>query len=222
MNEKQMLKRWSLLALTIGIAALLLASVALADGGQPPPWWDNPDGYSSWRQAIKNSGPAWVDVTNQSTTLVVTLTVPNAANSNAHKEVWMQVEWDAAASDNITTTATMAWSYVGCEDGPWEPAVTMDYVDAYTPTQPTTYSHGVEYGKPIDPQPACELITVTFHDMNNDGHLTIRYNIEVQTLCFNNATAAGVVDAFGSPLAALPLVGLSLGGLAWRKLKRRR
>ncbi len=211
-------KKVALLILTVGIAMLLLVSVALAAGGNPPPWWNNPQGYSSWRRATTNSS-TWIEVSQPE--LVVTLTVPNEARPNAWKGVWMQVEWDNASSDDITLTTAMAWSYGGC-NGPWDGPAPLEPVDHYTPTAPTSYTHGAEFAGFIDPQPACELITVTFKDRKNDGVFTIRYNIEVQTLCFDKTTSAKVVDAFASPLAALPLLGLSLTGLIWHRRQRRR
>lgn len=182
------------LMLWVALATLLSGVVLVAaSGGNPPLWWNNPQGYSSWRQGTATSPPVLVNDYR----LTVVITVPNDPIPTAHKLVWMQVEWGSDDPSVIVSDADppmIQWSDVGC-DGPWSPPIPMEpigpiYLPEPGPELPP-YQFGREYSTTIAPQPACESITVTFVDMTPttpSNSFTIWYNIDVQTLCIDNAT----------------------------------
>ena len=188
--------KFAWLSICVVLASLLLKVAVSADGGNPPSWWDNPDGHSTWREAKTTAEPTVVNAYS----LTVSIEVPNTPNPEAFKEVWMQVEWgsdDEGVVASNTEFPTIQWSYVGCE-GPWEPAdpQPMEPAGDYVPELPSEYEFGREYATIIEPKPACERITVTFVDntpTTPDNQFTIWYDIEVQTLCFDSATAVNVV-----------------------------
>ncbi len=203
-------------------AVLLLTVVVNASGGNPPPWWNNPQGYSSWRQGGATAGPVIVNAYSYT----VSILVENVPLPTAHKQVWMQVEW---VSDDagvvVSEPPSIAWSYVGCEE-PWEDTMPMLPAGPYVPELPSEYPFGQEYAAVITPQPACEQIEVTFTDMTPttpDNTFTIWYNIQVQTLCFDNTTSVKIRRLLATSLwpYALAIPGIALGGIFITKRRKR-
>jgi len=213
------------LILSVALASLLLSVAVSASGGTPPDWWNNPQGYSSWRR-----GAVSETVFVEAYTLIVSITVENTPIPTAHKQVWMQVEWwsdDEGVVVSDVEPPILAWSYDGC-DGPWAPALLMpmELAGEYAPDPPSEYQHGREYGAVIEPQPACERIEVTFVDntpTTPDNSFTIGYSIEVQTLCFDNATSVKIQKLLATSFwpYALALTGIALGGIFITKRRKR-
>ena len=218
--------KWSTriaLILSVVLASLLFSIAVSASGGNPPPWWDNPQGYSSWRQGGAASEPILVEAYS----LTVQILVENVPIPTAYKEVWMQVEWGSDDEGVVVSEAelpTIAWSYAGCE-GPWEEPGVMEPVGDYQPDDPE-YPFGREYATVIDPQPACEMIEVTFVDntpTTPDNSFTIWYDIEVQTLCFDSITSVKIRQLLATSFwpYALVISGAAIGGIYIARRQKR-
>ena len=172
-------------ALVLGVFAVLAVyGVALAAG--TPPWWDNPDGYTSWTQTIgdgtaTNTGADAQDV-------LVTMDIDNILIPENTKEVWLQIEWSqVAGTGNLRTDrVTIQWTNDPCPASPQDPLTNvegfglMNY-EGKMANPEWGYDTGDEFSYSIDTQPQCERIIFAF---SLDPNSQIDYRAEAQTLCF--------------------------------------
>ena len=194
--------------MTLYVVALLwctFAQTSFATG--TPDWWDNPgDANTSWLQStfdghVENTGA-------QTQYVIAILDVPNNANPDNTKDVWMRVEWEVTlGTGGVTRTSSdqaIKWSEDDCPATSAEPltgtvhAGFMSYEDTFTPVNEipgdpgNTFDNGDEFSYQITPanggQPGCERIELKFQVNQNSR---IYYHVDVQTVCWGVAEISG-------------------------------
>ena len=216
------------LALALGIlAAVAIYGVALAAG--TPNWWDNPDGYTSWRQKIGEGTAENTGATAQD--ILVTMDIDNTQIPDNHKDVWLQLEWSQVAGTGNLRTDRVAiqWTNDPCPANPQDPFPNplgfglMTYEGPMANGPEWGYDNGDEFSFSIDVQPQCERIVFSF---SLDPNSEIDYRAEAQTLCFK-PTAITLQTLNADPLVssiwkAALIIGLIILAVGVTVVARRR
>ncbi len=178
----------------LGVLTLFGVPMQLYAAGTPA-WWNNPFGYTLWRQAetqgvFENNG-------HQAQFLRAIIDVPNQYNQSLSKDVWIRVQWRMARGTegglvSDPNAHVIRWldgqdPQRPCPASPLEPYPTPDgqrfLINRGTFAPDAPYTFGYELStEGIQPQPACERIDIQFF-VGADCRL--EYHIEVQTVCRN-------------------------------------
>lgn len=160
-----------------------------------PAWWDTYDFKAALEGTVENTGEAGEAAGS------VTATVPNNADPNKYKEVFVEFDWyredDPDNSASFDVDVLMSW------DGHPDKA-SLNLVDSGLLGGTGFW---FDYDYTIVPQPANETFYFAFSGL--DVGDILRYDYDIRTKCFDD-------DTVPEP------AGLGVVGLALLALRRRR